>query len=151
MTNPNHNTPKTIPAALIFFRRQNKDGQNEYLLHQRQNTGFDDGKYSTAGGHLEKGETYITAAIREAKEETGLKIGAENLEPAHLIFRIKKDEVRPELGIVCEKWIGAPKNNEPHKHSNWEWHAANRLPSKMSDYVRQSIECIEKGIFYSEI
>ena len=74
MTSPNHNPPNTIPASLIFFRRKNKNGQNEYLLHQRKNTGFDDGKYSTAGGHMEKGETYISAAIREAKEETGLDI-----------------------------------------------------------------------------
>ena len=153
MTSPDYNPPNTFPASLVFFRQKNKNGQNEYLLHQRQNTGYDDNKYSTAGGKVEKGETYLTAAIREVKMETGLDILVENLKPAHLILRVNKDndEIRPEMGFVVEKWQGTPQNNEPEKHSDWEWYAASNLPKEMSDYVRQSIEKIEQGIIYSEI
>jgi len=43
----------------------------EILLHQRKNTGFFDGHFSLVAGHMEDGETIITAAIREAQEEIG--------------------------------------------------------------------------------
>ena len=38
---------------------------------RRTNTGFQDGSYGPAGGHLEDGETIKQAAIRECKEEKG--------------------------------------------------------------------------------
>ena len=42
------------------------------------------GKWDTSvGGHLAVGESYPAAAVRETREELGLTIGADDLEPLH--------------------------------------------------------------------
>jgi 8-oxo-dGTP diphosphatase len=63
--------PVLLPAAcaLIFNDR------DELLLHRAS----DDGRWHTTGGTIEPGEEPATAAIREAREETGLEVVAERL------------------------------------------------------------------------
>jgi 8-oxo-dGTP diphosphatase len=46
------------------------DEQNRVLLHRAR----DDGKWYTIGGAIEPGEEPADAAVREAMEETGLKV-----------------------------------------------------------------------------
>ncbi len=43
--------------------------------------GFGAGKYNGFGGKVEAGETVESAAIREVKEEVGLMVSEENLQP----------------------------------------------------------------------
>jgi 8-oxo-dGTP pyrophosphatase MutT (NUDIX family) len=47
---------------------------NRLLLGRRCNTGFADGLYSLPAGHLELGESVLSAAVREAREELGITI-----------------------------------------------------------------------------
>ena len=60
---------------------------DKVLLLKRYNTGYEDGKYSLPGGHVEKGEEVTKAAIREAKEEIGIEIEPDDL--SVIIDRIK--------------------------------------------------------------
>ena len=56
------------------------------LLLQKRSAAKDiqPGKWDTSvGGHLAPGESYPAAAVREAREELGLTIGAGDLEPVH--------------------------------------------------------------------
>ena len=60
--------------AIIY---NNKD---EVLLLRRQNTGYEDGKLSLPGGHLEKNERVVDALIRELEEEIGVTFKESELE-----------------------------------------------------------------------
>jgi len=57
------------------------------------------GTYSIPKGKLEKGETYIDAAIRETKEETGIKIKLNqiNKTPHKIQYKNEKDKIYKEL------------------------------------------------------
>ena len=55
-----------------------KDGK--ILLLRRANTGYEDGNYGLVAGHLDAHESLTNAAIREAKEESGVDIYLEDLE-----------------------------------------------------------------------
>ena len=58
-----------VPAAYVFLLRDGVTGP-EVLLQLRQGTGFMDGHWAAAAaGHVEKGETAVDAARREAREE----------------------------------------------------------------------------------
>lgn len=57
------------------------------------------GTYSIPKGKLEKGETYIDAAIRETKEETGIKISTNqiNKTPYKIQYKNEKGKIYKEL------------------------------------------------------
>ncbi|MFA5585543.1 MAG: NUDIX hydrolase [Saccharofermentanales bacterium] len=57
------------------------------------------GTYSIPKGKLEKGETYIDAAIRETKEETGIKIKLNeiNKTPYKIQYKNEKGKIYKEL------------------------------------------------------
>ena len=52
---------------------------NKVLMMKRQNTGYMDGMYALVAGHVEVGESFKAAIIREAKEEVGITLKEENL------------------------------------------------------------------------
>ena len=52
--------------------------RNEILLIQR-GYGKDQGKWSLPGGRRDKGETYRETAVRETREETGIRMSADEL------------------------------------------------------------------------
>ena len=55
------------------------ENQDKILLMKRKNTGYEDGKYSLPGGHVEANEEIRKALVREAKEEIGINIKREDL------------------------------------------------------------------------
>lgn len=59
---------------LLFYR------DHEVLLLKRQNTGFEDGKWSIVARRIDGGEEVKVAAIREAREESGVEINPSQLE-----------------------------------------------------------------------
>ena len=62
---------KIIPGIYLVLIKDNK-----ILLLRRYNTGNDDGNYSLVGGHVDDGEAYKDAMIREAKEEADIEINS---------------------------------------------------------------------------
>ncbi len=136
---------KLIPTShLILIKGGN------ILLSRRFNTGFQDGNYSVVAGHLDGNETFIQGMIREAKEEAGIEIVAEDLEIVHVMHRKSPPDERIDFFIKANKWRGEPKIVEPDKCDDLKWFLADNLPVNTVPYIRQAIENIKKKIFYSE-
>ncbi len=135
---------KIIPVSHLILIKDNK-----ILLSRRFNTGYQDGNYSVVAGHLDGRETFTQAMIREAKEEAGLDIKAEDLEVVHAMNRKSEDE-RIDLFLKAKKWHGEPKIMEPDKCDDLRWFSLDNLPENTIPYIRQAIEYVKNKIFYSE-
>ncbi len=68
-----------IVAAYLVLQKD-----DQVLLLQRQNTGYEDGNYSVIAGHVEPGETFTQAIIREAREEANVVITQNNIVSQHV-------------------------------------------------------------------
>ena len=132
-----------VAVHLIFVRG------NRVLLLRRANTGYEDGKYSVPAGHLDGGETVTNAAIREAREETGLELRADDVEHALVMHRHEHEE-RIDFFVAVRHWAGEPTNCEPEKCDELSWRALDALPPNMVAYVRRGIEAFLRGERYVE-
>jgi 8-oxo-dGTP diphosphatase len=132
-----------VTVHLLFFR------EDQVLLLRRFNTGYADGQYSVPAGHLEGGETVMAAAAREAEEEVGLKIEANNMSFSTVMHRIE-DEERVDFFIYVDKWRGEPYNAEPDKCDDLCWVDVNELPQNTVPYVRQALGNHLAGIRFAE-
>jgi 8-oxo-dGTP diphosphatase len=134
-----------VPSSYLLFR----DGEN-ILLAERKNTGYHDGEYALPAGHIEEGEYALEAAIREAKEETGVDIAPEDLRFVHTMYRKCADHIRADYFFEVIKWSGELSNPEPEKCDHMKWFPMSNLPDSMVSYVRTAIEHYAAGRVYSE-
>lgn len=139
---------KVTPASYLIFEKGDK-----ILLIKRANTGYYDGHYSLPAGHFDGSETAKKVAVREAKEEVGLRVKPEDLELVHVSHRkspIPIDHERLDLFFRVTRWEGEPFNNEPHKHEEIKWFKTNKLPENIVPEVHQAIAKASKGENYGE-
>jgi 8-oxo-dGTP pyrophosphatase MutT (NUDIX family) len=135
----------TSRMAVYLILKKN----NQILLTLRQNTGWSDGLYSLASGHVEKNESIKLAMIREAKEEIGICIKPENLNLVH-IMQHKCDKHYIDFYFQCETYQGEPLNCEPEKCGDVRFFHKNNLPDNLVGNVRQALTLIGTGSNYSE-
>jgi isopentenyldiphosphate isomerase len=85
-----HKNPQLHRVVNIWFFNDN----NEVLLQKNSLTkNHDAGKLSeTVGGHVDAGESYDEAAVRETAEETGLHLGISDLVPVMTHVPTKKEQ-----------------------------------------------------------
>src|SRR5947207_1353855 len=133
-----------IPEAHLLLLQNTR-----VLLLRRQNTGYEDGNYSVIAGHIDGNETARHAMAREALEEAGLIINPRDLVFCHVIHR-KAESERVSFFFKAERWIGEPRNLEPHKCGDLSWFQADSLPPNLIPYVRHAIEQVLRGQMYSE-
>ena len=132
-----------VTVHLLFFR------ENQVLLLRRFNTGFEDGNYSVPAGHLDGNETVRMAAVREAFEETGVRIDARNITFATVMHR-KSDDERVDFFVRIQAWEGEPINVEPEKCDELRWCDMAALPENTILYVRKAIGNYLEGILFDE-
>jgi len=132
-----------VTVHLFFFRGE------QILLLRRFNTGYADGQYSVPAGHLDGGETVIAAAQREAREETGVRIAAEELTFSSVMHRMNADE-RVDFFLHARSWDGEPENTEPDKCDELRWVPVEELPDNTVPYVRQAIQNHRDGTKFYE-
>jgi len=120
---------------------------DEILLLRRHNTGYEDGHYSVIAGHLDGGEEVKRAMMREAREEAGIDIDADDLEVVHAMHRQSNDE-RIDFFLKATRWRGEPVNREPHRCSELRWRRIDDLPANTIPYVRRAIENARRGVFF---
>ena len=132
-----------VTVHLLFIR------ENKILLARRFNTGYRDGEYSVPAGHLDGNETVVTAAAREAEEEVGVHIEAENIRFSSVMHRIEGDE-RVDFFVYVGAWDGEPFNAEPEKCDELRWVDMADLPGNIIPYVRKAIQNHREGIVFDE-
>ena len=132
-----------VTVHLLFFR------ENQILMLRRFNTGYADGLYSVPAGHLDGGETILTAGAREAQEEVGVRIEAEDMTITTVMHRIEDDE-RVGFFVHVQKWDGEPFNAEPEKCDDLRWVNIDQLPENTVEYVRRSIANHLNGVRFDE-
>lgn len=136
---------KVIPASYLVLIKDNK-----ILLQRRFNTGYEDGKYSVVAGHVDKGETFTEAIIREVKEEAGIILEAEDLSVVHVMNRNIQDDERIDIFFIAEKWTGNIENKEPNKCDDLSWFDLDDMPDNVIPYIKKAINCIKNKVVYSE-
>lgn len=139
--------PTTIIASYLVLRRDEK-----VLLVRRANSGFYDGSYSLPAGHVEIGETFTRALVREVEEEIGIRLRPEHTQVAHIMHR-KADtdgSERVDTFYTSEKWEGEIENREPEKCDDLSWFPIDALPENTIPYIKTVLGHIENGVWYSE-
>ena len=131
-----------LVAAHLFLLRDDL-----VVLLRRCNTGYEDGNYSVVAGHLDGGEEVITAAIREAWEEAGVRLSPRDLRVVGVMHRRAEDE-RIDFFLAAKTWAGEPTNAEPHRCDELAWFPLDRLPSNVIPYVRRALENFSRGVWF---
>ena len=97
-------------AAVFLILTRTKNNNTEVLLQERCNTGYMDGKYDTAcSGHIERGESLLTATVREAKEELGIEINENDLSLVAVIHPYEENYIN--IFFTTKKIFWNSKNN----------------------------------------
>jgi len=142
---------KAFSAVFPIILRVDEKG-TEILLHLRQNTGYQDGKWDiAASGHVDEGETSISAVIRECGEELGIEVNASDVTFVHLSHYLSADRVYYDIYFVVNQYKGIPTIKEPEKCSQLSWFDLDRLPDGIIERRRIVIEEYRNKSFYSEI
>ena len=102
---------------------------NQVLLGKRKGA-HGEAMLAPPGGHLEFGESFEEAAIREVKEETGLIV--ENPEFVAITNDFFEQDEKHYVSVFMR--VSYPEaqeieNLEPHKVEKWEWFALGSLAS----------------------
>lgn len=137
-----------VPSIYIIMRQ---NGKIAFLL--RSQTGYKDNTYTLPAGHVEDGESYRAAAIRESMEEVGVRIASQDLHHAYTLQRYEErnGDIRVDIFFEAEKWEGEPTNAEFPKHGELAWFPEDNLPlDKIMDYQADVLQAIARGEVYAE-
>ncbi|GAA5059395.1 8-oxo-dGTP pyrophosphatase MutT (NUDIX family) [Thermocatellispora tengchongensis] len=126
------------------------DGE-KVLLGRRRDTGYADGEWHIMpSGHLEEGESVLDTAVREAREELGVRVSPADIEPAHVMHhRNAGGTARIGLFFVCRRGYGTPVNAEPHKCAELGWFPADALPPDTVPYAAAGVRAVAEGRGFS--
>ncbi|MEP7161102.1 MAG: NUDIX domain-containing protein [Dermatophilaceae bacterium] len=138
-----------IPAAYVVFRRH-REGRREVLLQYRRGTGFMDEHWACgAAGHVEAGESVVRAAVREAREELGVVIDADDLVPLTVVHRRHEDDSpvnqRVDFFFAVDSWKGEPRTVEPDKSADLAWFPLDALPAPVVPHELRVLRGLADG------
>lgn len=136
-------------AVNLVLTRINPMGKKEILLQLRQNTGYMDNMYDFAcSGHVDKGESYTQALVREAKEEIGITIDEKDLVFLAVNHHYQADHV--QLFFSTKSYEGNPTVCELDECGGLLWADTDKLPSNVIPYVVNVLEDIKYGIQFDD-
>lgn len=107
---------------------------NKIYLAERKGT-FETGKYCCPGGMVEPNEDYVSALIREVREETGLNLKFPNIQ---FVSIAKHQGAKSNYTVWFKYYLDGreiPNNLEPDKHGPWSLYSKQelfRLPLMLS-------------------
>ncbi len=105
------------------------------------------GEYAFPGGHLEFGESFEECCRRETSEECGIRIkNIRFLYVTNLTHYPGKHYAH--IGMIADWASGEPKVLEPEKAGSWDWYSLDKLPPKMFEACKLSLESYKTGKVY---
>ncbi|HSS67252.1 MAG TPA: NUDIX domain-containing protein [Nocardioidaceae bacterium] len=136
---------RVVPAAYVFLLQE-----ESVLLQLRQNTGYRDGYWAAAAaGHVEADESVYDAAVREAREELGIELTADDLQPVCAMHRTHGNhrpvDERVDFFFSCTTWRGEPRIVETEKSGGLEWFALGALPDNVVPHERVVLDALGSG------
>jgi len=105
---------ESIGVCVILFDKWT----NKIYLAERKGS-YETHKFCCPGGMVESNEDYISALIREVKEETGLQLKFSNIQ---FVAIAKHQGVKSNYTVWFKYYIDSrdiPSNLEPEKHGPW--------------------------------
>ncbi|MCA9385249.1 NUDIX domain-containing protein [Candidatus Dojkabacteria bacterium] len=117
---------REIGVGVGVFIVKNK----KFLLGKRKNA-HGEGSWCTPGGHMEKGESFQAAGIREVEEETGLIVSNLNIMGVTNDIFEKEDKHYITIHLICTIDKGEPTLCEPEKCEKWEWFSTETMPDNL--------------------
>lgn len=115
----------------------------EVLLHRRANTGFRDGEYDVASGHLEPTELPPEGAARELLEEYGLIAEPKKLSLFHIVMNEADTPEKPYIylffKIALAACTGSFAIQEPDRCDDLRMFPVSDLPDVVP-HVRTAIQ-----------
>lgn len=138
-----------VPSVYLFLVREGQQGL-EVLLQMRRGTPYMDGWWACgAAGHVEHGESALTAAVREAREELGIHIDPKDLRAVATMHRTNAlndpQEERMDLFFEVRTWQGEPHIAEPDKAAELEWWPLDATPERLVPHEAQAVEVLASG------
>jgi ADP-ribose pyrophosphatase YjhB (NUDIX family) len=109
--------------------------------------------YSIPGGHLELGETFEEAAIREIREETDLDIMDPRVICVTNNLRTYQEEGKhvASICLLATDFSGTPRVMEPDKCEGWQWCDPHNLPQPHFEASQWTVRCYLDGRFYLSV
>jgi ADP-ribose pyrophosphatase YjhB (NUDIX family) len=117
---------------------------------QRKNTPWMNWYWSIPWWRLDIGESMISWAIREIKEEVWIEIIEEDILFKWVVQHKDDRGERIYFVINLENFQGTPKNMEPEMCSWVEWFDLNALPEKITPQVDICLNLVKNKINYLE-
>lgn len=110
----------------------------DVLMLQRVNEAiWEAGSWQQPGGMVEGGEAIYEAAIREVREEVGVKVQSTDLK--FLGVARYRESTGRDVSVyffASEKWLGDPKNMELDKHMAIDWFPTNNMPVSTPEHAK---------------
>lgn len=133
-----------VAAAYVVLRRG-----DEVLLQLRRGTGYRDGHWAVLAGHVDPGESVHEAAVREAAEEAGVAVRAEDLRPLTTLHRFERGgpavEQRVDVFFEVDAWTGTPEHREADRAERMGWFPLDDLPEPVVPHERIVLDALARG------
>lgn len=123
--------------------------EDRFLSVRRSGTGWMDGNWSLPAGAHDGNESYVTGALRELNEETGLLANPDDCRLLHVqqVFTGSDEWMGIYIGIG--RFSGLPRLMEPEKHDRVEWRALTAQSDPVVPYVLAALKEISLGSMLS--
>jgi 8-oxo-dGTP diphosphatase len=135
---------RVVPAVYVYLRRE-----GQVLLQRRTGTGYMDGHWAAAAGHVEPGESVVAAAVREVREELGIELRPADLRPVTTMHRGQPGgpalEQRVDFFYEAVRWDGVPTLREAGKADDLGWFPFVALPEPVVPHELVVLRAIHDG------
>lgn len=100
-------TPQGEPFHLVGWLVLRRG--DEVLLARRHGVAYASGLWGLPGGHVEEGETFAQAAVREAREEVGVLVALDDAVPIGMSRYVDPPHRGLTVLVAADRWEGEPR------------------------------------------